>query len=127
MRLLHAALVCETREKSDRFYRALLGLEEMGTKTVSADLMHRLFGVDAPYTLVLYGNADFCLEIFIGPRPALHPKGVEHLCLEVERPAAFLEKCAQFGVPILRIPKPDGTDLVFVTDFDGNRFEIKGN
>jgi len=126
MKLLHAALVCETREKSDRFYRALLGLEEMGTKTVSADLMHRLFGVDTPYTLVLYGNADFCLEIFIGPRPAPRPAGVEHLCLEVENPAAFLETCARSNVSILRIPKPDGTDLVFITDFDGNRFEIKG-
>ncbi len=127
MKMRHVALHCERPENCDRFYKDLLGFKETGSKTVSADLMERIFGLSVCHMIRYYAVSGCDLEIFIGPRPAAESRGVAHLCIDVGKREPFLDKCRRFGVEILRIPKPDGTDLIFITDFDGNRFEIKGD
>jgi len=127
MKIEHVALFCESQEKSDRFYGDLLGLKKTGMKSVPADLMNQIFGIRTAYTICNYTTDTCYLEIFIGSRPFSYPVGIEHLCLNVGKRKPFLEKCRHLGVKILQIPKPDGPDLIFITDFDGNRFEIKGD
>jgi catechol 2,3-dioxygenase-like lactoylglutathione lyase family enzyme len=50
---------------------------------------------------------------------------VSHCCLTVDNRDAFLETCERMDVTIHRIPRPDGSFLVFIEDGDKNLFEIK--
>jgi len=126
MKIAHIALVCSSRENGDRFYEDLLGLTCIGTRSVPAELMHRIFGIDLPCTILNYAGDALQMELFVGPFRRPDAPGVEHICLSVGNREAFLARCRELNVAIRKIPKPDGTDLVFITDFDGNRFEIKG-
>ncbi len=127
MKTVHVALVCENQENSDRFYADLLGLEKTAAKEAPAELMQRLFGVNSPYTILYYAKDACHLEIFIGPRPSTEQPGVAHLCLDVGKRGPFLERCRKLGVEVIEVARQDGRTLVFIRDFDGNRFEIKGD
>lgn len=129
MRLNHVALVCGSEQNSDQFYRELLGLNKIESKTVPAELCKAIFGVEQAFQLIKYGNDDFMFEVFIASDPDPTPprsssRLIEHTCLEVDAIDAFLNACAESGVEIRKIPKPHG-HIVFIKDFDGNLFEIK--
>jgi len=63
-------------------------------------------------------------EIFIDAHKTYDDKRIEHICLEFEDLGAFLTKCQQMAVKILKIPREDAV-LTFIRDFDGNLFELK--
>ncbi len=130
MILNHIALVCSSEKNSDKFYQEILELRKLESKTVPAELSKKIFGSEHAYQLIKYGNKDIVFEIFIAveqDRAAIRPSQIriEHTCIEVDAIDAFLRKCAAGAVEIRRIPKDEG-QLVFVKDFDGNLFEIKG-
>jgi len=124
MRLLHAALTCSTEERADAFYADLLGMKKGSSKTLSAALSSALFSVDAALRIIYYTGESLEMEVFIIESGAARPAGIDHLCLEVGNLAAFLEKCRLRNIRILQVPKGDRL-ITFISDEDGNRFEIK--
>jgi catechol 2,3-dioxygenase-like lactoylglutathione lyase family enzyme len=124
MQLKHVALVCSSEKNSDTFYRDLLGLEKKGTKVLPNTLSHQIFDLDSEYTIVNYADDTVHFEIFLDS-PGGGPKNsVAHICVEVDDLTEFLTKCRSFGTPIRQIPKENGV-ITFISDFDGNLFEIK--
>ena len=124
MQLKHVALVCSSENSSDTFYRDLLGLEKKGTKVLPNTLSRQIFDLDSEYTIVNYADDTVHFEIFID-NPEDNPKnGLAHVCIGVDDLPVFLERCRSLGTQARQIPKENGV-ITFISDFDGNLFEIK--
>ena len=124
MLLRHIALTCSSEEKSDKFYKSLLGLKKSEPKTIPADLSKALFDIDSELKIINYQDDFLHFEIFITRNNHSGIRRIEHVCLEVDDLAAFLEKCRTLQVRIVQVPRADKL-LTFVSDDDGNLFEIK--
>ena len=124
MILRHVALTCSSEEKSDKFYKSLLGLQKSEPKAILPALSKALFDIDAELKLINYRNDDLHFEIFYISHSNSSVRRTEHVCLEVDDLAAFLEKCRTLQVKIVQVPKEDKL-LTFISDDDGNLFEIK--
>jgi catechol 2,3-dioxygenase-like lactoylglutathione lyase family enzyme len=124
MLLKHVALVCSSENNSDKFYQDLLGLEKKDTKVLPKTLSRQIFNLDAEYTIVNYADNTTHFEIFLGKQGGAHQSGLAHICLEVDDFSEFLKRCRSMGTYTRQIPKGNGV-ITFITDFDGNLFEIK--
>jgi catechol 2,3-dioxygenase-like lactoylglutathione lyase family enzyme len=124
MLLKHVALVCSSEEKSDKFYESLLGLKKTRSKMIPSTLSKQLFNVDSELKIIDYAVDEMHFEVFISHQKVADRKKIEHICLEVDDLGVFLNKCKEMGVKILQIPKEKGF-LTFISDDDGNLFEIK--
>ena len=124
MILRHVALTCSSEEKSDKFYTSLLGLQKSEPKTIPPTLSKALFDIDSELKIINYRNDYLHFEIFFTSHNHSSVNRIEHVCLEVDDLAAFLEKCRTLQVKIVQVPKGDKL-LTFISDDDGNLFEIK--
>ncbi len=134
MNLLHVALACSSEENADKFYRGLLGLEKAGPKVLPSSLALEIFGIESDFTLINYMDESIHFEVFIksgDASPGMTKKElidgrppIDHVCLAVEDLRLFLEKCSADGISVTRVPKGD-TVVTFISDYDGNLFEIK--
>jgi catechol 2,3-dioxygenase-like lactoylglutathione lyase family enzyme len=124
MRLGHVALTCSSHENAGGFYEGILGLRKIKTFLLTKDLAQRIFDVSCESQVIVYGNEDLAVEVFVAEQtPETKPPFV-HLCLEVEDRQAFVENCLAMGVAVSHVPKGEAL-LTFVRDYDGNLFEIK--
>ena len=124
MILRHLALTCSSEEKSDKFYKSLLGLQKSEPKTIPPALSRALFDINSELKIINYLNDDLHFEIFLTPHKNSSVRRIEHICLEVDDLAAFLEKCRTLQVKIVQVPREDKL-ITFIADDDGNLFEIK--
>jgi len=125
MKLKHVAVVCTSEENADRFYADLLGLQKAEPKTIPASLSHAIFGIDSELTIINYIGEELHFEIFIYDRIKEDTDRIEHTCIEVKDLDDFLAKCRDLDVEINNIPR-EGKPLTFISDYDGNLFEVKG-
>ena len=124
MILRHVALTCSSEKKSDKFYQSLLGLQKSDSKTIPPALSKALFDINSELKVINYLNDFLHFEIFITGHNNISTKRIEHVCLEVDDLAEFLDKCRTLQVKIVQVPR--GNKLVtFVSDDDDNLFEIK--
>ena len=124
MRLHHAALVSSSEANADKFYEDTLKLRKIKTSLLKNDLSLKIFEIDVECPMILYGNEDFAIEVFVTDRILNEELPPRHLCLEVEDRGKFLESCRSNGIEINLVSKGD-SQICFVQDFDGNLFEIK--
>ena len=124
MVLEHVALVCGSKENSDKFYEKLLGLTKINSKILPRELSRQIFDLDSELQVINYADDTTRFEIFINSKESSDVKRIEHVCLEIEDMEAFIKKCHAMEAEILQIQKEDKL-LVFIKDFDGNLFEIK--
>jgi catechol 2,3-dioxygenase-like lactoylglutathione lyase family enzyme len=124
MILRHLALTCSSEEKSDKFYKSLLGLQKSAPKTIPPALSKALFDINSELKIINYRNEYLHFEIFFDSPSKSSVRRIEHVCLEVDDLATFLEKCRTLQVNIVQVPKKDKL-LTFISDDDGNLFEIK--
>ena len=125
MKLHHAALVCSSQENADRFYEGVLGLKKIKASVLNKDLSKQIFDTAFECLFFLYGNEDLAVEVFVITSHEAKNNPFAHLCLEVENPDTFLKKCRSEGLEVRLIPRGD-SKLIFLKDYDGNLFEIKG-
>jgi catechol 2,3-dioxygenase-like lactoylglutathione lyase family enzyme len=124
MRLRHVALVSSSETNADKFYEGILKLRKIKTSILKSDLALSIFEIDAECPLILYGNEDFSIEVFVTDRVPYKKTPFTHLCLEVEDREQFLTSCRSIGLEVNIVDKGD-TQICFVKDLDGNLFEIK--
>jgi catechol 2,3-dioxygenase-like lactoylglutathione lyase family enzyme len=124
MQLKHVALVCRSEEKSDRFYKNLLGLQKVSSKTIPSTLVNQIFNIDSDLKIINYANDNIAFEVFIDKRKRAEKNKIEHICIQVENLGSFLEACRSMKIEIIQVPKGDAI-ITFIKDDDGNLFEIK--
>jgi catechol 2,3-dioxygenase-like lactoylglutathione lyase family enzyme len=124
MKLRHVGLTSRSEKNSDKFFGELLGLEKLEPKTLPAPLSQALFKVNAELKVINYMSDQAHFEIFIGAPEKSGVKSIEHVCLDVDDLAAFVQKCRSLNVNVLQVPKGDAL-LTFISDDDGNIFEIR--
>ena len=124
MKLHHIAIVCSSIEKADRFYEGVLGLRKLKSGTLDRVFGEQLFGISQECEMILYGNDDFRIEVFVTVSAAKMKTPYHHICLEVKDRKSFLKRCEEAGIGVKRISKGDYL-IIFIEDYDGNLFEIK--
>jgi catechol 2,3-dioxygenase-like lactoylglutathione lyase family enzyme len=122
--LNHIGLYNSSLSHSEKFYRQLLGLENIYQFQISKDLAKNIFGLENDYQVVIYGNSQLRMEIFIGEGQKQITPTINHICLNVENMVNFLEKCREMEVEINTVKRND-REIFFIKDYDGNLFEIK--
>lgn len=127
MRLIHVGLRCRSEENADKFYANLLGLRKQEPKILAGSLSKQIFELtgDREFRIINYTNHQLHFEIFIDSRYIIDRERVSHICIDVGDINGFLDKCRTMGLAIRQIPKGDKI-VTFVSDFDGNLFEITG-
>jgi len=141
MNLLHVALASGSEENADKFYRDLLGLRKAAPKALSSSLARAIFNIDSDFSMINYMDESVHFEVFVktgeiltgsdedpaGSGDASHAGGnrrIDHVCLQVEDLGEFLQKCRNMGIGVTRVPRRDYV-VTFISDYDGNIFEIK--
>jgi catechol 2,3-dioxygenase-like lactoylglutathione lyase family enzyme len=125
MRIGHVALVSNSEEKANRFYKDGLGLKELRSTVIPAGLSNSLFGIDQEFKVIDFGDEQIKFEVFILKSEGAFPlRKLDHICLEVEDREALLIKWKGLGFEVLQVPKGDSL-VIFLKDGDGNLFEIK--
>jgi len=124
MRLHHVAVVCRSEELADRFYEGILGLRRIKTSLLQKELSREIFDITGECQIILYGNENLTVEVFVLGLDRKKSYSFEHICLEVEDREGLLSKCRATRLTVKEIPKGDSL-LTFIADFDGNHFEIK--
>lgn len=124
MVLDHVGISNKDEDSAVRFYRDLLGLEKIKDSAVEPDLSRKLFSVDRRIKMLVYGNNELKIEIFIVPGFAAPSPPIPHFCLKVNDFNGFLKKAKQCGVNVIAAER-GGRTVFFVEDFSGNRIEIK--
>ena len=125
MKLHHAAVACQSEENADRFYGGVLGLKRIKTSKAGKDLIQQIFDIPLECQFIFYANENIGIEVFIIPPKKQKGLRIEHLCMEVDDREAFIATCRAGGVEVKEIPRGENM-LVFIKDYDGNIFEIKG-
>jgi catechol 2,3-dioxygenase-like lactoylglutathione lyase family enzyme len=124
MNLQHVGLTCSSEENADKFYETLLGLKKSAPKTLPSSLSKAIFKIDSDLTMVNYMNESVRFEIFIHGRQQSNNSRIDHVCLEVNDLEEFLQRCRSLNVKFMQVPKGEST-VTFVSDDDGNLFEMK--
>jgi catechol 2,3-dioxygenase-like lactoylglutathione lyase family enzyme len=124
MKLRHVGLTSGSEKNSDKFFGELLGLKKLEPKTLPAPLSQALFNVNADLKVINYMSDHAHFEIFIHAPEKSCVKPIEHVCLDVDDLAAFVQKCRSLNVNVLQVPKGDAL-LTFISDDDDNLFEIR--
>ncbi|MBL7225896.1 MAG: hypothetical protein KJ573_06730 [Proteobacteria bacterium] len=68
MKLHHVAMLSSSQENADKFYEGILKLRKIKTSLLKSDLAVRIFGIDVECPLILYGNKNFAIEVFVTDR-----------------------------------------------------------
>ena len=93
MKLHHIGVVCTSAEHADRPYGKVLGLQQIKTSMLIENLAGQIFRISQTCTILLYGNDNMLIEVFVPQSPTKNRSSFAHLCLEVERREQFARKC----------------------------------
>jgi hypothetical protein len=74
--------------------------------------------------MINYANDDIRFEVFVGDGKGLGVNKIGHTCLEVDDREAFVKECEDMNLKTNKIPRDDSF-ILFISDYEGNLFEIK--
>ena len=134
----HTAISTSDLQRSVRFYRDLLGFQEVFSSSweIGAEVADRIVGLkDSSAQLVMLKLGNVCLELFqyASPRPkpgeSLRPvcdHGITHICLDVTDIEAEYERLKAAGMRFHCPPQEvgGGTCATYGRDPDGNVVEL---
>jgi catechol-2,3-dioxygenase len=121
--LHHIALQYTDKEDAETFFTKILGLQLEKIFTISSDLSNKIFGIKENIEVLVYNSEKARFEIFITKKQK-PTSGFDHTCIVIDNKEEFIKRCKQYNLQPNLVDK-NGGQLLFVTDFSGNLFEIK--
>jgi catechol 2,3-dioxygenase-like lactoylglutathione lyase family enzyme len=126
MKIEHIAVASTSKKEADRFFNELLGLKEVRSFSVSADLMEKFFGQKKQQKIITYQNNNLNIEVFITDDNSNKKDIFTHACFLVEERDKFVEKALSMNFSVIKVPRKDGSGYyLFVKDSFQNLYEIK--
>jgi catechol 2,3-dioxygenase-like lactoylglutathione lyase family enzyme len=122
--LHHVCVRVQDQARADAFYAGLLGLERLWEFTLTAAEARVLYGLDGPCRMTAYAGAQGRLETCCPGGPGFVPVPGQHAAWVVPDRDALVERLRRAGVPLRELTR-EGRRLVFCSDPDGNRWELK--
>lgn len=122
MKLDHIALSITDKQEIQNFYCNILGMSEIRNFILNKKLAKEIFEIDKETLVFLLQKADLILEVFV--RPVQIKADFEHICISMENRGPMVMKAIQNDYECIRI-KREKSDLIFLKDNYGNKFEIK--
>jgi catechol 2,3-dioxygenase-like lactoylglutathione lyase family enzyme len=124
IKFVHTGLAVSSEENADRFFIDILGLEKSESKILDKKLTQNIFGIDDELLMIHYRGEAIDYEIFVHQDYIAPEKQIAHSCIKVNDLEKIVSKCKNAGVKVIEVPK--GSSVVtFISDFDGNLFEVK--
>ena len=113
-RIHHHSIVVADMERAVRFYKEVLGLQEIGIPSTfgGAGLRVRWFAI---------GDGQ---QIHLMPRPEPDTPSPRHIALQVADIAAARSELAEKGVAFEEAVEIPGAERIFIQDTEGNRIEL---
>jgi catechol 2,3-dioxygenase-like lactoylglutathione lyase family enzyme len=124
MLLDHVGIVNKDGEEAVRFYQDFLGLDMIKESSVSPELSSKLFSLDREIRMLVYGNGNLKVEIFILPGFLAPPPCVPHFCIQVPDLRGLLARAKGAGIKVISAER-GGRTVHFIEDFSANRIEVK--
>ncbi len=124
MDFIHVGLAASSEGNADRFYAGILGLEESPPKTLDRSLAKNIFGIDDELSILNYRDKNVHYEILVYRDYKAPEKQIAHTCIRITGLKDIVDRCKKVGLKVVQIPKGDAV-LTFISDYDGNLFELK--
>ena len=124
MKFIHTGLAASSEEKADRFFINILGLEKSTPKILNKKMTDSIFGINEEFLIINYKNENVHYEVLVYGKYIAPQKQIAHSCLLVANLANIVHKCRDAGLKVVEVPKGTGV-VTFISDFDGNLFEMK--
>lgn len=124
IKFVHTGLAASSEENADRFFVDILGLEKSEPKFIDKKLAQALFGIDDELLMIHYRGVPVDYEIFIYQEYKVPEKQIAHSCIQVNDLRTIVGKCKAAGFKVIEVPKSSGV-ITFISDYDGNLFEVK--
>jgi catechol 2,3-dioxygenase-like lactoylglutathione lyase family enzyme len=118
----HIGLEVTDKEKAQIFFEEILGIPKVRSFIIGTDLAEAIFGQRKEIEVENFAKEDINFEVFITDKK-VNPF-YTHVCLVVQNRQELIAKCKTYGITT-NIVKKDDKELLFITDFSGNIFEIK--
>ena len=126
MKFIHIGLAASSENKADSFFVDILELEKSVPKILNKNLSQALFGINNELVIINYRDENVHYEIIIYPQYKAPDKQIAHSCIQINDLNKFVGKCKDAGLKIIEVTKDNGGVVTFVSDYDGNLFEVKG-
>ena len=123
-RIDHIAVWNSCEKNAYVFYRDILGFEYLYEFHATKRVVEDIFELNEPMNVVVFGNEETKIEVFINDIKSLSQHPINHICFDVENVEDVMEKVEKMNLP-RRIIKRNEHNIIFIKDFDGNLFEIK--
>ena len=124
MKYVHTGLGARSEENADRFFVNILALEKSAPKVLNKEITYAIFGISEELLIINYKNENVHYEILVYNEYRAPEKQIAHSCLQVKDLINIVNKCRKTGLKVVEVPKGTGV-VTFISDFDGNLFEIK--
>ena len=122
MRLAHIGIPITQTSDIETFYIGLLDMTLKYQFEMAREMTRRIFGVSRSVPVYMLEKDDVLLELFCLDDASANC--FQHVCLWVEDRAELIERAKKPGYKIDIIPRSE-SEIVFIFDSSGNRFEIK--
>ena len=126
LKIEHIAVELNSEEDANIFFTELLGLKQISSKVVSADLIEKFFGVNREQKILRYVDNDLDFEVFITGNTQKSQDTFTHTCIFIENRNEFVKRVRLLGFRDIKVPRKDGNGYyLFIQDSFGNLYEIK--
>lgn len=122
MKLEHIALNIRAESEIENFYVSVMKMQQVRTFVLRKLLAQTIFGVDHEVPVYLMKKSGLIFEIFVVPGETHH--GCCHICFSIPKRELFIKNAVERNYKIIRIQR-EQSDLIFLSDNSGNKFEIK--
>ncbi len=122
MTLEHIALTINHQDEILDFYQGVLGMELIRTFTLNSELANTIFKINHDVQVYLLKKNSLVLEVFVSNEDK--SISFSHICISVTNRESFIQNAADRNYTFIRKERDYG-DLIFLSDNNGNMFEIK--
>ncbi len=122
----HAAITVSSLENAKEFFEYVMKFKFLYNFGIDKKTARSVFGIDSPTVTYVYRTDEDWIEVFI--IKAFNPteKYFNHICFRIDDIPGVVLRGEERGYKFTRFRRKDHT-VLFITDKDGNFFELKKN